>query len=101
MQIFSINLYFISSGDPQATAGKCSHGGLEDESRFFVAKCGINKDTTDKEFSPHYHLHYNAYDAAVEATKQFLIGEGYKHIFNSDCFCRSNKFDTIYLHLNA
>lgn len=56
--------------------GKCSHGGPGDKSRELVAKCGINKDTTLEELSPHYHLHNDAYFAAVAATKYFLTDEG-------------------------
>ncbi|CAG2202385.1 unnamed protein product [Mytilus edulis] len=53
--------------------GKCSHGGPADTSRRLPAKCGINKDTTVERLSPHYHLHNDAYLAAVAATKYFLI----------------------------
>ncbi|XP_071138743.1 von Willebrand factor A domain-containing protein 7-like [Mytilus edulis] len=53
--------------------GKCSHGGPTDTSRRLPAKCGINKDTTIERLSPHYHLHDDAYLAAVAATKHFLI----------------------------
>ncbi|XP_063438527.1 von Willebrand factor A domain-containing protein 7-like [Mytilus trossulus] len=53
--------------------GKCSHGGPADTSRRLPAKCGINKDTTIERLSPHYHLHDEAYLAAVAATKHFLI----------------------------
>ncbi|VDH95009.1 Hypothetical predicted protein [Mytilus galloprovincialis] len=52
--------------------GKCSHGGPADTSRLLPAKCGINKDTTIERLSPHYHLHDDAYLAAVAATKHFL-----------------------------
>ncbi|XP_063436239.1 uncharacterized protein LOC134717671 [Mytilus trossulus] len=53
--------------------GKCSHGGPADTSRRLPAKCGINKDTTVEKLSPHYHLHDDAYLAAVAATKHLLI----------------------------
>ena len=56
--------------------GKCSHGGIDDESRKLIAKCGINKETTLEKLSPHFHLHNDAYYAAVAATKNFLIAEG-------------------------
>ena len=59
-----------------STTGKCSHGGPDDESRKLIAKCGINKETTIERLSPHYHLHNDAYLAAVAATKYFLIGKG-------------------------
>jgi hypothetical protein len=41
-----------------------------------IARCGINKETTSEELSPHFHLHNDAYYAAVAATKNFLIAEG-------------------------
>ncbi|XP_052083724.1 von Willebrand factor A domain-containing protein 7-like [Mytilus californianus] len=71
-----------------ALKGKCSHGGLDDESRNLIAKCGINKETTVETLSPHYHLHGQAYEAAVEATKQFLIAEdtGILNILGDDLF---------------
>jgi hypothetical protein len=48
-----------------SATGKCSHGGIEDESRTRIAKCGINKDSVLEEWSPHHHLHFTAYSAAV------------------------------------
>lgn len=71
-------MYTITfTGPKNALKGKCSHGGLNDDSRNLIAKCGINKETTVEALSPHYHLHVQAYEAAVEATKQFFIAEGY------------------------
>ena len=71
-----------------ATAGKCSHGGLDDESRKLIAKCGINKETTLEDLSPHFHLHNDAYYAAVAATKNFLIAEdtGILGVLGNDTF---------------
>jgi hypothetical protein len=66
----------VITGPVGATAGKCGHGGLDDESRKLIAKCGINKETTLEELSPHFHLHNDAYYAVVAATKNFLIAEG-------------------------
>jgi hypothetical protein len=51
-------------------------GGIDDESRKLIGKCGINKETSLEDLSPHFHLHNYAYYAAVAATKNFLIAEG-------------------------
>ena len=76
----TILLFFITDflftepvGSP---TGKCSHGGIDDDSRTEIAKCGINKESVLEKWSPHYHLHFTAYSAAVKATKHFLIAEG-------------------------
>jgi hypothetical protein len=78
--VITIVLFTESEG---STTGKCSHGGLEDESRTMIAKCGINKDSFLEEWSPHNHLHCKAYSAAVNATKHFLIAEGNYYLHNS------------------
>ncbi|XP_076081651.1 uncharacterized protein LOC143052491 [Mytilus galloprovincialis] len=59
-----------------SSTGKCSHGGPDDDSRKLVARCGINKDTLTPEWSPHSHLHEQAYKAAVQATDNFLVANG-------------------------
>ncbi|CAC5388513.1 unnamed protein product [Mytilus coruscus] len=56
-----------------SSTGKCSHGGPDDDSRKLVARCGINKDSITPEWSPHSHLHKQAYTAAVQATENFLV----------------------------
>lgn len=66
----------IFLGSRGSKTGKCSHGGPADTSRLLPAKCGINKDTTIERLSPHYHLHDDAYLAAVAATKHFLKDKG-------------------------
>ncbi|CAG2256285.1 unnamed protein product [Mytilus edulis] len=53
--------------------GKCNHGGPDDDSRKLVARCGINKESFTPEWSPHSHLHEQAYTAAVQATENFLV----------------------------
>jgi hypothetical protein len=53
-------------------AGKCSHGGALDSSAKGLFGEGINKDSTDCEFSPHNFLHNSAVAVAKEATKQFI-----------------------------
>lgn len=37
---------------------------------------GINKETSNPELSPHFHLHGMAGLAAIQATKDFFIGKG-------------------------
>ncbi|CAG2200870.1 unnamed protein product [Mytilus edulis] len=59
-----------------SSTGKCSHGGPDDDSRKLVARCGINKDSITPEWSPHFHLHEQAYIAAVQATENFLVANG-------------------------
>ncbi|VDI53529.1 Hypothetical predicted protein [Mytilus galloprovincialis] len=59
-----------------SSTGKCSHGGPDDDSRKLVARCGINKDSLTPEWSPHSHLHDQAYSAAVQATENFLVANG-------------------------
>lgn len=59
-----------------AHAGKCSHGSPSDVYRGFPATGGINKETSDPGLSPHYHLHTEAGRAAVQATADFLVGQG-------------------------
>ncbi|CAH1248692.1 VWA7 [Branchiostoma lanceolatum] len=59
------------------TAGKCSHGGLTDDSRLTVPTGGINKETSVPRLSPHYYLHEQAAQAAIQATTNFFIAPGY------------------------
>ncbi|XP_042873286.1 von Willebrand factor A domain-containing protein 7-like [Penaeus japonicus] len=54
------------------TGGKCSHGGVLDDSSSVPAEGGINKDTASPCFSPHYHLHEQAAELAVQATVHYL-----------------------------
>lgn len=65
----------LTDGFP-ANAGKCSHGGPSDVYRWFSATGGINKETSDPGLSPHHHLHIEAGRAAVQATADFLVGQG-------------------------
>ncbi|XP_052084583.1 uncharacterized protein LOC127721819 [Mytilus californianus] len=58
-----------------SSTGKCSHGGPDDDSRKLVARCGINKDSFTPKWSPHSHLHNQAYTAAVQATENFLVAD--------------------------
>ncbi|XP_078335822.1 uncharacterized protein LOC111136199 isoform X3 [Crassostrea virginica] len=58
-----------------ANSGKCSHGGSGDLYSRMPATGGINKGTSNPELSPHYHLHQRAGQAAVHATRDFLVGK--------------------------
>ncbi|XP_078102749.1 von Willebrand factor A domain-containing protein 7 [Sander vitreus] len=62
--------YFSTS--PTKPQGKCSHGGILDNSRYKGAKGGINKDSTSSFFSPHHYLHVEAANLATEATLSVL-----------------------------
>ncbi|CAC5404391.1 unnamed protein product [Mytilus coruscus] len=54
--------------------GKCGFGGSSDtQNGQRTAIGGINKDRPDPKYSPHHHLHYQAFFAARKATEQFLI----------------------------
>lgn len=54
-------------------SGKCSHGGILDQSRSLEAKGGINKDSGSPLFSPHHYLHQEAARLAGEATLSLLL----------------------------
>ncbi|CAL4124402.1 unnamed protein product, partial [Meganyctiphanes norvegica] len=64
------------SGDflvPKPTSGgKCSHGGILDDTADEAPKGGINKDTSSPCFSPHSNLHQEAAELAVKATSHYL-----------------------------
>lgn len=68
--------------------GKCGFGGSSDtENGDRTAKGGINKDRLDSTYSPHHHLHYQAFIAARKATEQFLVDQGmFSVYFNIDLF---------------
>ncbi|XP_063860185.1 von Willebrand factor A domain-containing protein 7-like [Scylla paramamosain] len=55
-----------------SSGGKCSHGGVLDETADQPARGGINKDTASPCFSPHHHLHQQAAELAVLATDHYL-----------------------------
>ncbi|XP_064098435.1 von Willebrand factor A domain-containing protein 7-like [Macrobrachium nipponense] len=55
-----------------ATGGKCSHGGVLDDTAGEAPVGGINKDTASPCFSPHYYLHDQAAELAVKATDHYL-----------------------------
>ena len=53
-------------------SGKCSHGGILDNSTFIPPNGGINKDTLTCLASPHTDLHLTAAGIAVAASEQFI-----------------------------
>lgn len=52
-------------------AGRCSHGGTGDDSRFEPARGGISKDTSC-DSSPHGNFHHSAAQIAKSHTKEFM-----------------------------
>ena len=52
--------------------GKCSHGGFLDSTSDLSAKGGINKDSLNEKWSPHYYHHSRAAQMAEEATVDIL-----------------------------
>ncbi|XP_060084678.1 von Willebrand factor A domain-containing protein 7-like [Ylistrum balloti] len=61
------------SADNSDTTGKCSHGGVTDAGADIPPTGGINKETTEWALSPHAHLHYDASEAAIQATAHFFL----------------------------
>ncbi|XP_044162628.1 LOW QUALITY PROTEIN: von Willebrand factor A domain-containing protein 7 [Bufo gargarizans] len=68
--------HLLTSGyfgvSPVKPRGKCSHGGIFDDSRERSARGGINKDTATAVFSPHHFLHDKAARLALQASIKFL-----------------------------
>ncbi|XP_061182849.1 von Willebrand factor A domain-containing protein 7-like [Saccostrea echinata] len=56
----------------EVKSGKCSHGGPYSSSTDHTVRGGINKETTDPQYSPHYSLHKDAALAAIEHTRYFF-----------------------------
>ncbi|XP_062573733.1 von Willebrand factor A domain-containing protein 7-like [Saccostrea cucullata] len=57
----------------QGLSGKCSHGTQDDESRFMTATGGIYKGRSVQREAPHSNFHSAAAEAAISATKYFLV----------------------------
>ncbi|XP_077777251.1 von Willebrand factor A domain-containing protein 7-like isoform X1 [Podarcis muralis] len=57
--------------------GKCGHGGRNDPLQYFSPTGGINKETNDPRLSPHHQLHQQAAELAIQATRDFFVGDGY------------------------
>ncbi|MBN3288404.1 VWA7 protein, partial [Polyodon spathula] len=60
------------NNNPPKPPGKCSHGGIFDQSRYQSSRGGINKDSTSHFFSPHHYLHGEAAHLATMATVSVL-----------------------------
>ncbi|XP_063147330.1 von Willebrand factor A domain-containing protein 7-like [Candoia aspera] len=69
--------YKISRSCRMKRQGKCGHGGNTDVTQYFSPTGGINKETSNPKFSPHYLLHQKAAELAIEATKSFFVGDGF------------------------
>lgn len=52
--------------------GKCNHGGFLDSTSDLSATGGINKDSTNEEWSPHHYHHVRAAQMAEEVTIDIL-----------------------------
>ncbi|KAH0630489.1 hypothetical protein JD844_013551, partial [Phrynosoma platyrhinos] len=68
--------YKLSATCRTKPRGKCGHGGRNDVTQNFPPTGGINKETSDPRLSPHYQLHKQAAELAIQATKDFFVGEG-------------------------
>ncbi|XP_015746191.1 von Willebrand factor A domain-containing protein 7-like [Python bivittatus] len=97
--------YKVSSSCRMKPPGKCGHGGKNDVSQNYPPTGGINKETSNPELSPHYFLHQEAAELAIEATKSFFVGEGFgllskvgddifKKVFNLDGYSLTFVIDT-------
>jgi hypothetical protein len=62
--------YYGGENEVPATASKCRHGGPFDFGPGPFG--GINKDTLHQLLSPHFRMHTEAADSALEASKQFI-----------------------------
>lgn len=84
--IFYVNVFdFTESSEPE-NLGKCSHGGPRGTSgTSSTVTGGINKDTLNPTYSPHFTLHKTAAKAAIEHTKYFFVDPcKYNFIFKTN-----------------
>ncbi|XP_025028739.1 von Willebrand factor A domain-containing protein 7-like, partial [Python bivittatus] len=65
--------YKLSATCRNKIQGKCGHGGENDVTQDTYPTGGINKETSDSLLSPHYYLHTEAAQVAIEATKRFFV----------------------------
>ncbi|XP_077186956.1 von Willebrand factor A domain-containing protein 7-like [Paroedura picta] len=68
--------YKLSATCNTKPRGKCGHGGRNDVTQNYPPTGGINKETSDPSLSPHYHLHKKAAELAIQATRDFFVGNG-------------------------
>lgn len=68
--------YKLSTTCKTKPRGKCGHGGRNDVTQNYPPTGGINKETSDPLLSPHYHLHKKAAELAIQATRDFFVGDG-------------------------
>ncbi|XP_063147331.1 von Willebrand factor A domain-containing protein 7-like [Candoia aspera] len=65
--------YKLSATCKEKIQGKCGHGGKNDVTQDIYPAGGINKETSDPLLSPHFYLHKEAAQVAIEATKNFFV----------------------------
>lgn len=75
--------------------GKCSHGGFLDSTSDLSASGGINKDSPNEKWSPHYYHHSMAAQMAVEATID-ILQEMRKDVNNDTLFAELLGFSVKY-----
>ncbi|KAF7236093.1 von Willebrand factor A domain-containing protein 7 [Varanus komodoensis] len=68
--------YKVSSTCRMKQRGKCGHGGRDDVTQSFPPTGGINKETSNPLLSPHYYFHQQAAELAIQATRDFFVGDG-------------------------
>ena len=71
-----IYVLFLIANDGFDYFGKCSHGGLNDESKQKTASGGINKEGTDPVLAPHYYHHVEAAELAILSTQLYFMSPG-------------------------
>ncbi|XP_061475402.1 von Willebrand factor A domain-containing protein 7-like [Rhineura floridana] len=97
--------YWVSTTCRKKPKGKCGHGGRNDPTQDFPVTGGINKETTNPQLSPHYQLHPQAAELAIQDTRDFFVGDGYglldqvgsdifKKLFNLDGYSLTFVIDT-------
>ncbi|XP_044307633.1 von Willebrand factor A domain-containing protein 7-like [Varanus komodoensis] len=67
--------YKTSATCREKLQGKCGHGGKDDENQDRPPTGGINKATSNPLLSPHFHLHKQAAELAIQATMDFFVGD--------------------------
>ncbi|XP_071153469.1 uncharacterized protein [Mytilus edulis] len=86
--------------DPKTnTKGKCSHGGLTDNTTTTSAATGgMNKDSKLPQMSPHFYKHTSAAETAIDHTVYFFNDNtnGIRHLTTTENFMRLLQLDSDY-----
>ncbi|XP_076091883.1 uncharacterized protein LOC143063560 isoform X3 [Mytilus galloprovincialis] len=86
--------------DPKTnTKGKCSHGGLTDNTTTTSAATGgMNKDSKLPQMSPHFYKHTPAAETAIDHTVYFFNDNtnGIRHLTTTENFMRLLQLDSDY-----